>query len=65
MVAAPAVGVPPLVVGWSRSTRVLEIVGCEGEGVDFSKAEQKIPVLGSGCWLSTRRPWSGSGTFPR
>lgn len=46
MVAALAVGVPPLVVGWSHKyEEVLEIFGCGGDAVDFSEAEQKIPVL--------------------
>jgi polysaccharide pyruvyl transferase WcaK-like protein len=46
MVAALAVGVPPLVVCWSHKyEEVLEIFGCEGDAVDFSEAEQKIPVL--------------------
>ena len=40
------VGVPPLVVGWSHKyEEVLEIFGCEGDAVDFSEAEQKIPML--------------------
>jgi len=46
MVAALAVGVSPLVVGWSHKyEEVLEIFGCEGDAVDFSEADQKIPVL--------------------
>jgi colanic acid/amylovoran biosynthesis protein len=45
MVAALAVGVQPLVVGWSHKyEEVLEIFGCEGDAVDFSETEQ-IPVL--------------------
>jgi len=46
MVAALAVVVPPLVVGWSHKyEEVLELFGCEGDAVDFSEAEQKVPVL--------------------
>jgi colanic acid/amylovoran biosynthesis protein len=46
MVAALAVGVSPLVVGWSHKyEEVLEIFGCQGDAVDFSEPEQKIPVL--------------------
>ena len=45
MVAALALGVPPLVMGWSHKyEEVLEMFGCEGDAVDFSEAEQ-LPEL--------------------
>lgn len=46
MVAALAVGVPPLVVDWSHKyEEMLEIFACESDAVDFFEAEQNIPVL--------------------
>lgn len=47
MIAALALGVPPLVMGWSHKyTEVLERFGCEDAAVDFSEAEQgMLPLL--------------------
>lgn len=46
MVAALALGVPPLVMGWSHKyEEVLEMFGCEGDAVDFSEAEQRLPQM--------------------
>jgi polysaccharide pyruvyl transferase WcaK-like protein len=46
MVAALALGVPPLVMGWSHKyEEVLEMFGCEANAVDFSAAEREVPAL--------------------
>jgi colanic acid/amylovoran biosynthesis protein len=46
MVAALALGVPPLVMGWSHKyEEVLEMFGCEADAVDFSEAEQRVPQM--------------------
>lgn len=46
MVAALALGVPPVVMGWSHKyAEVLEMFGCEDNAVDFSAAEQKAPMM--------------------
>lgn len=46
MIAALALGVPPIVVGWSHKyEEVLELFGCQSDAVDFSEAEQKLPQL--------------------
>jgi colanic acid/amylovoran biosynthesis protein len=46
MVAALALGVPPLVMGWSHKyEEVLEMFGCEADAVDFSEAEEKLPGM--------------------
>jgi colanic acid/amylovoran biosynthesis protein len=46
MVAALALGVPPLVMGWSHKyEEVLEMFGCEGDAVDFSEAEERLPQM--------------------
>jgi polysaccharide pyruvyl transferase WcaK-like protein len=43
MVAALALGVPPLVMGWSHKYQeVLEMFGCEADAVDFSAAEGEL-----------------------
>jgi polysaccharide pyruvyl transferase WcaK-like protein len=46
MIAALALGVPPLVMGWSHKyAEVLEMFGCEENAVDFSQAEQRVPEM--------------------
>jgi polysaccharide pyruvyl transferase WcaK-like protein len=46
MVAALALGVPPLVIGWSHKyEEVLEMFGCEANAVDFSAAERDVPAM--------------------
>jgi colanic acid/amylovoran biosynthesis protein len=43
MVAALALGVPPLVMGWSHKyEEVLEMFGCQSHSIDFSEAEQRL-----------------------
>jgi polysaccharide pyruvyl transferase WcaK-like protein len=43
MVAALALGVPPLVMGWSHKYQeVLEMFGCESAAVDFSAAGEQL-----------------------
>lgn len=46
MVAALALGVPPLVMGWSHKyTEVLEVFDCAELAVDFSEAERRVPAM--------------------
>ena len=46
MVAALALGVPPLVMGWSHKyEEVLEMFGCQDNTVDFTAAEQQVPAM--------------------
>jgi colanic acid/amylovoran biosynthesis protein len=46
MVAALALGVPPLVMGWSHKyEEVLELFDCQGDAVDFSGAERALPGM--------------------
>jgi colanic acid/amylovoran biosynthesis protein len=46
MVAALALGVPPLVMGWSHKYQeVLEMFGCHADAVDFSEAERRLPAI--------------------
>ena len=46
MVAALALGVPPVVMGWSHKyAEVLEMFGCEDHAVDFSEAAERVPGL--------------------
>jgi colanic acid/amylovoran biosynthesis protein len=43
MVAALALGVPPLVMGWSHKyEEVLEMFGCQRHSIDFSEAEERL-----------------------
>lgn len=43
MVAALALGVPPVVMGWSHKyEEVLEMFGCETHSIDFSRAEREL-----------------------
>jgi colanic acid/amylovoran biosynthesis protein len=46
MVAALALGVPPLVMGWSHKyEEVLEMFGCEANAVDFAEAHRALLPL--------------------
>jgi len=46
MVAALALEVPPLVLGWSHKyEEVLEMFGCEGDAVDIAGAEHELPAM--------------------
>jgi polysaccharide pyruvyl transferase WcaK-like protein len=46
MVAALALGVPPLVMGWSHKyEEVLEMFGCEADAVDFSQARDQLAPM--------------------
>lgn len=46
MVAALALGVPPLVVGWSHKyEEVLEMFGCQDDAIDFRQAEQELAAM--------------------
>jgi colanic acid/amylovoran biosynthesis protein len=46
MVAALALGVPPLVLGWSHKyEEVLKMFGCQDAAVDISEAEQRLSDL--------------------
>jgi colanic acid/amylovoran biosynthesis protein len=43
MVAALALGVPPLVMGWSHKyEEVLEMFGCEAHAVDFTESDHRL-----------------------
>lgn len=46
MVAALALGVPTLVLGWSHKyEEVLEMFGCEADAVDIAGAQRELPAM--------------------